>query len=446
READLLLVVADASDPTFREQLTVTRETLDHIGASSPARVVLNKADRLSEDDRSALARELPDAILMSAHDPRDVDRLRKAIVLFFEREHEDDVLIVPFTEPALLAEIKANARILAERYDEHGAVLTVRAPKVAIARWREVLPTHRIESPADLLEAARAYGLSLTAQRPDFDGSGLDFRVVHAIDEVGTPWIVRTPRRPDVVEGAEREARVLMLVRDALAVAVSDWRLHARDVIAYPRVGGARGWSIGEDGRVAWGREAANLPEACLESFAETIAALQAVPLARVRDAGVRIETIDASRADVARAMSATRDALNVPEPVWARWQRWIEDDSMSPAHAALVHGDLHPGHLILDERKRITGVLDWTEARVSDPSLDLQLFAGCFGRAALEAVIPFFERAGGVTWPRIVEHTLERWAAYPAFVADWALKTGSEEAMEHARHHLATVSSESG
>lgn len=112
-----------------------------------------------------------------------------------------------------------------------------------------------------------------------------------------------------------------------------------------------------------------------------------------------------------------------------------------MWPPQTVFVHGDLHPGHLILDPDHRITGVLDWTEARVSDPSLDLQLFAGCFGRRALEAVLVHYEQAGGLMWPRIVEHTVERWAAYAAFVADWALRTGSEEGMEHARQHLAST-----
>ena len=444
RDADLLLLVVDASDPSWREQLAVTRETLEAIGATAPAWLVLNKVDRVEE--RAGLERELPDAIAMSAHEPADVARLRGSIVAFFERNHEEDMLVVPYAQPALLAEIRGRARVTAERWNEGGAVLAVRAPKEAIAGWREALPARAIDTPAELLAAARAYGLSLTSERADFDDSGLDFRVVHAEDEHGAPWIVRSPRRPDVVEGAQREARALRLVRDALPVAVPDWHLHARDVIAYPRLPGTPGWSLGADGAVEWALDATSLPEAFLESLAQTVAALQAVPLARVRDAGVRIETPEEARADIARAMSDTRGVLSVPEPVWARWQRWLEDDSMWPPRTALVHGDLHPGHLILDEERRVTGVLDWTEARVSDPSIDLVLFAGCFGRLALEAFARRLERAGGASWPRLVEHTLERWGAYPALVAAWALKTGSEAGLEHARHHLATVTAAEG
>lgn len=444
READLLLLVVDASDPAWREQLEVTRETLSAIDAAMPSRLVLNKIDRVDSATRAALAHELPGAIPVSAHDAADTHRLREAIVAFFERAHEADVLIVPFREPQILAEVRAEARILAERYDEHGARLTLRAHPDAIARWRSALPAPPpITTPAELLAAAGRYGLELTTEHADFDASGLDFLVLHAEDDAGVPWIVRTPRRPDVVQGAQREARTLRALRGAMPFEVPDWRVHARDVIAYPRLPGTPAWTLGPNG-VSHALDPANLAEPFLESYARAIAALQSVPLERAADAGIRIETLELARGVMAGAMSATREVLAPPEAVWARWQRWTEDDAMWPEHAALVHGDLHPGHLLLDEDQRITGILDWTEARVSDPSIDLMMLAGCFGRAALEAFMPHFERAGGVTWPRIVEHTLERWAAYPVLVAAWALETGNEAVMEHARVHLANVTAE--
>ena len=48
-EASLLLHVVDAADPSFREQLEVTRAVLREIGAEqAPSRLVMNKTDRLS--------------------------------------------------------------------------------------------------------------------------------------------------------------------------------------------------------------------------------------------------------------------------------------------------------------------------------------------------------------------------------------------------------------
>jgi GTP-binding protein HflX len=58
-EADLLLVVADASDPDVAAQLSVVEQTLADIGAAAPPRLlVLNKADRCAAPpDAAAFAR-----------------------------------------------------------------------------------------------------------------------------------------------------------------------------------------------------------------------------------------------------------------------------------------------------------------------------------------------------------------------------------------------------
>src|ERR1700716_354135 len=61
-EASLLLYVVDASDPTYESQLEVSRGVLREIGADVvPARLLLNKIDRVSEADRAALRAKHPE-------------------------------------------------------------------------------------------------------------------------------------------------------------------------------------------------------------------------------------------------------------------------------------------------------------------------------------------------------------------------------------------------
>ena len=67
RECDLLVHVVDAADPAFPDQIEVTREVLDSIGANQSERLlVLNKIDRVDPETRARLAREWPDALLLS--------------------------------------------------------------------------------------------------------------------------------------------------------------------------------------------------------------------------------------------------------------------------------------------------------------------------------------------------------------------------------------------
>jgi len=140
-EASLLLYLADASDPTFRSQLEVTRSTLAEIGASDvPHRLVLNKMDRVSEEDRNLLAREFPDAILLSAKDPADVARLRQIIIDFFDALMVPGELVVPYSKQALVSEVYEHAKVLSETYDERGAHLVLRAEPASLARLRSLV------------------------------------------------------------------------------------------------------------------------------------------------------------------------------------------------------------------------------------------------------------------------------------------------------------------
>ncbi|XYI01531.1 macrolide 2'-phosphotransferase [Sorangium sp. So ce1128] len=303
------------------------------------------------------------------------------------------------------------------------------------------------IESAGALLDAARRAGLRLTTSHADFDQTGLAFLVVHAHDEEGVPWVVRTPRRRAEVESARVEARVLALVRKHLPVAVPDWRVHTDHVIAYPRLGDVPAVTIDPEAGVRWNRVDPAAPSAVfIASMAEALAALQRVDAAEIEAAGVPVKSIDDARQLHARAMDETRAALGPPDALWARWQRWLANDAIWPRHLALVHGDLHPGHMLLDESGRLTGILDWTEAHLGDPSNDFALFVGAFGKTALDACIARFEAAGGRTWPGLAVHAAERWAAFPAIAAKWAVESGNEGVIAHARSMLAGIAAEGG
>ena len=140
-EASLLLYVMDASDPTCDEQLDVTRKVLAEIGADVvPYLLVLNKADRLDEEARSAAMDRHPNGLLISAKEPSDVLTLRQRVIEHFEAAMRDEELLVPYSKQGRLGEIYAQARVLSETYDEQGARLLVRALPAAIARLRQAL------------------------------------------------------------------------------------------------------------------------------------------------------------------------------------------------------------------------------------------------------------------------------------------------------------------
>lgn len=135
---------------------------------------------------------------------------------------------------------------------------------------------------------------------------------------------------------------------------------------------------------------------------------------------------------------MREIKRIFGVSQALWERWQSWLADDTFWPTHSALVHGDLHPGHIVVDPAGRVTGLLDWTEAEVADPALDFSIHYALFGESGLSDLLDRYEKAGGLVWPRMREHIGEWVAAYPVLIASFALKSGLEEYMAMARASL--------
>lgn len=139
--ASLLLFVVDASDPTFRSQMEVTRAVLNEIGATDiPSRLILNKSDQLSEEAKAALRNEFPDAVLLSTRSPADVRRMHGLILEFFETDMVDQDLVVPYEKTSLIANVRQDARVLQESYDEQGITLKVRAHPDALERIKRLV------------------------------------------------------------------------------------------------------------------------------------------------------------------------------------------------------------------------------------------------------------------------------------------------------------------
>lgn len=141
KDADLHLHVVDAADPAFRNQCRVTRQVLAEIGAADhPRLLILNKSDLLDSDQRAALGREFPDAVVMSARSAEDVARLHARIEAFFEGSMEEEEFLIPYDQQAKVALLHERCRVLSERYAEDGAHILVRAPAALLGGLRREL------------------------------------------------------------------------------------------------------------------------------------------------------------------------------------------------------------------------------------------------------------------------------------------------------------------
>ena len=141
RECDLLVHVVDAADPAFPSQIEVTREVLHDIQADeSPSLLVLNKADKITSQERDRLAAEHPTALLLSSRDKQDVAKLHAAIAAHFERDMQEVELVVPYAKSKLVAEAHAHTRVLDEQHKEDGTHLRIKATQEQLAKLQSQL------------------------------------------------------------------------------------------------------------------------------------------------------------------------------------------------------------------------------------------------------------------------------------------------------------------
>ncbi|MHB1328105.1 MAG: macrolide 2'-phosphotransferase, partial [Gemmatimonadales bacterium] len=231
--------------------------------------------------------------------------------------------------------------------------------------------PSRPSEPPSDspdILALARRHGLALT-EVLDVNELGLDFRVATASDEAGVRWMLRMPRRPDVLPKIEYEARVLRFLAPRLPVAVPEWHVVAPDLVAYRRLNDRTAMIIDAATYTpTWQIDPASLR--FTESLAPALVALHGIAPAEAVAAGLRSSDPEQARAAFARDLDRARGEFSIAEPLERRWRTWLDDDTSWPDFATVVHGDLYVGHILVGNHDQVTGMIDWTEAEVSDPS----------------------------------------------------------------------------
>ena len=125
-DADLLLHVVDISHTRYRDQMQVTDQVLEEIGAGDiPRIIVFNKGDCV---DDPMLQRVLKGAyhgsIFVSAINPEDALRLREHIFEFFIHNFVQVTVRIPHSAQSILSLIHKSSMILNSDYSEEGFVL----------------------------------------------------------------------------------------------------------------------------------------------------------------------------------------------------------------------------------------------------------------------------------------------------------------------------------
>jgi macrolide phosphotransferase len=280
----------------------------------------------------------------------------------------------------------------------------------------------------------AADHGLDLRPESLRFNEMGLDFRVVLARTTTGEEWVLRIPRRAEVMVRAAVEARVLRLVAPHLSAAVPDWRIHTGELIAYPLLPGEPGLEM-VDGEPVWRVDVSSPGYA--DSLGELLTQLHGTDPIEASTTGAPVRTPayfrQAWRDDIERVSREFTVAGHLRE----RWESWLADESYWPDHAVLTHGEIYPGHTLIRDG-RISAVLDWTTATVGDPGRDFMFHQATASPEAFRLTVDRYTQGGGKVWPRLAEHCAEMFAANPVAYGLYVLDSGDESHREAAAAQL--------
>jgi aminoglycoside phosphotransferase (APT) family kinase protein len=224
--------------------------------------------------------------------------------------------------------------------------------------------------------------------------GEGFD----NSVWVVDQQWAFRFPRRAIAVPLVAREVSVLPLIAPLLPAPVPVPTFVGRESTRFPRP------FFGH--RLLSGVEAANASLTGTQraslgvGMGRFLRALHATATREAADGEHTLPVDPNRRAEMPYRVTMTRDRVGAIEDLQQATRRRVEQilaeaEKLGPSTTnVLLHGDLHVRHVLV-EQGTLSGVIDWGDVCVGDPSIDL-LFV--WSVLSLHARGGFFEEYGAI------------------------------------------------
>lgn len=249
-----------------------------------------------------------------------------------------------------------------------------------------------------------------LRPARVGYIGRGMD----SVAYQVNDRWIFRFPMRTVVETQLFVERAVLPELAPRLPVSIPAFRFWGTPsdefpmhFVGYEKLAGPTGVEI-DPALVDF--------DALAPQIGAFLTALHAFPATRAAQLGAEVSRVEEDWEQIRRDAIAALDLLPAlaPDSLVARVRRYLEQLrplSAPPWPVSLVHQDLSYEHVLLDASgTRLTGVIDWGDVAIADPSID---FAGWFawgGEPFVRAVLAHYR---GPVDERVLER-VRPWATF--------------------------------
>src|SRR5690606_6573610 len=121
-----------------------------------------------------------------------------------------------------------------------------------------------------------------------------------------------------------------------------------SEELIAYKLLKGVPAGTIDAEAKAyVWELDEKNIPDVFHETLAKAMVDLHAINIKEAEQAGLVIKTAEELQKSMQERMDKVKSVFGVSEELWTRWQKWLANDELWPKQTAVIHGDLHAGHI---------------------------------------------------------------------------------------------------
>lgn len=287
-----------------------------------------------------------------------------------------------------------------------------------------------------EILTLGKKYGISLK-NNIQINDLGLDFRAAFVEDTQEKKWLFRIPRRTNLLSQIKHEANILNFLKSKLSCKIPNWVVAESDLVAYPLLTDSPALEVEPSTfKLTWNIDQQSTKFS--ESLAFFLYELHRISTEDATKAGLKFKSSEQVRSSLIEDIKHVKSELGVSQTRETKWKAWIDDDTYWPSFSTVIHGDLYAGHTLVDSNDNVTGIIDWSEAQVSDPSIDFLGHYTGFGEEGLNHLLSTYEKLGGKVWNRMKEHIVEGSSAAPLKFGVFALKTQNPDHLKEAKRQL--------
>lgn len=136
-DADLLLLVLDASSPHVIDHFKTINNVLEEISAGDKrSLIVLNKIDLVKDINAlNQLKQFFTEAVMISALDQLRLDDLLNSIQSIMDENFQTIEVDIPFSNGKIISEIQADTEVLDREYYDEGVRMTIKGPSSKIQK-----------------------------------------------------------------------------------------------------------------------------------------------------------------------------------------------------------------------------------------------------------------------------------------------------------------------